>query len=95
MILWLQWHTVLLDVVWTESQPKAITLGFKVMLSAKRCVYMVGTGPWKQTVCRIILFSEPTLEYPVTLFPKYVPEVILCTTEETIDHPMAHETKGW
>lgn len=75
--------------------PKAITLGFKVMLSAKRCVYMVGTGPWKQTVCRIILFSEPTLEYPVTLFPKYVPEVILCTTEETIDHPMAHETKGW
>lgn len=75
--------------------PKAITLGFKVMLSAKRCVYMVGTGPWKQTVCRIILFSEPTLEYPVTLFPKYVPEVILCTTEETIDHPMAYETKGW
>lgn len=75
--------------------PKAITLGFKVMLSAKRAVYMVATGAWKQTVCRIILFSEPTLEYPVTLFPAYVPEVTLYVTEETIDHPMAHDTKGW
>lgn len=75
--------------------PKAITLGFKVMCSAKRAVYMVATGSWKQTVCRILLFSEPTVEYPVTIFPKYIPECILMTTEETIDHPMAHDTKGW
>ncbi|WP_333813789.1 glucosamine-6-phosphate isomerase [Muricomes intestini] len=75
--------------------PKAITLGFKVMLSAKRAVYMVATGTWKQTVCRILLFSEPTVEYPVTIIPKYVPDVVLYTTEETIDHPMSHETKGW
>nr|WP_296956679.1 glucosamine-6-phosphate isomerase [uncultured Mediterraneibacter sp.] len=75
--------------------PKAITLGFKVMLSAKRCIYMVATGAWKQTVCRIILFSEPTVEYPVTIIPKYVPDVTLYVTEETIDHPMAHDTKGW
>lgn len=75
--------------------PKAITIGFKVMLSAKRAVYMVATGSWKQTVCRIILFSEPTLEYPVTLVPKYVPDVTLFTTEDTIDHPMSHDKKGW
>lgn len=75
--------------------PKAITIGFKIMLSAKRFIYMVGTGSWKQTVCRVILFSEPTLEYPVTLVPKYVPDVTLFTTDDTIDHPISHETKGW
>jgi len=75
--------------------PKAITIGFKIMLSAKRCIYMVATGSWKQTVCRIILFSEPTLEYPVTLVPKYVPDVTLFTTDDTMDHPMSHETRGW
>ena len=59
--------------------PKGITIGFGIMITAKRCVYMVATTPpgWKQTVCRILLFSEPTLEYPVTIFPKYVPEIIL------------------
>ncbi len=77
--------------------PKGITIGFGIMITAKRCVYMVATTPagWKQTVCRILLFSEPTLEYPVTIFPKYVPEIILCTCPEVLDHPMAHETKGW
>lgn len=75
--------------------PKAITIGFKIMLSAKRFIYMVGTGVWKQTVCRILLFSDPTVEYPVTLVPKYVPDVTLYTTNETLDHPMAHDTKGW
>lgn len=75
--------------------PKAITLGFKVLCSAKRIVFMVPTGTWKQTVCRIILFSEPTVEYPVTILPKYIPECILMTTEDTLDHPMAHETRGW
>lgn len=75
--------------------PKAITLGFKTMLAAKRYIYMVATGSWKQTVCRVILFSEPTLEYPVTLVPKYVPDVTLFTTDDTLDHPMSHKTKGW
>ncbi|RDY33253.1 glucosamine-6-phosphate isomerase [Lachnotalea glycerini] len=75
--------------------PKAITIGFRIMLSAKRCIYMVATGTWKQTVCRIILFSEPTTEYPVTIIPAYVPDVTLMTTEDTIDHPLAHEMKGW
>jgi len=75
--------------------PKAVTIGFKIMLTAKRFIYMVATGPWKQTICRIILFSDPTVDYPVTIIPEYVPDVTLYTTEETLDHPMSHETKGW
>ena len=75
--------------------PKAVTLGFKTMLSAKRAVYMIATGSWKQTVVRVALFSEPTLEYPVTLLPKYIPDVTLFCNVDTADHPMSHEIKGW
>ncbi len=75
--------------------PKSITLGFKVILSAKRAVYMITTGDWKKTVVRVALFSEPTLQYPVTLLPKYIPEVILACDINTADHPMSHEIKGW
>ena len=75
--------------------PRSVTLGFKTMLSAKRAVYMIATGDWKKTVVRVALFSEPTLEYPVTLLPKYIPEVILCCNQDTADHPMSHEIRGW
>ena len=75
--------------------PKGLTIGFHVICSARRAVYMVATGDWKKTVCRIMLFSDPTTEYPVTILPKYVPDVTLYTDEYTIDHPMSHETKGW
>ena len=75
--------------------PKGLTIGFHVICSAKRAVYMVATGDWKKTVCRIMLFSEPTTEYPVTILPKYVPDVTLYTDEYTIDHPMSHDTRGW
>jgi glucosamine-6-phosphate deaminase len=75
--------------------PRSITIGFKVMLSAKRTVMMIATGTWKQTVLRVILFSEPTLEYPVTLFTKYVPNVILACDRNTADHPLSHTIRGW
>ncbi|MCR4870990.1 MAG: glucosamine-6-phosphate isomerase, partial [Atopobiaceae bacterium] len=75
--------------------PMYITIGFHIICSAKRAVYMVATGDWKKTVCRILLMSEPTVEYPVTILPKYIPDVTLMTTEYTIDHPMSHEIKGW
>lgn len=75
--------------------PKGLTIGFHVICSARRAVYMVATGDWKKTVCRIMLFSDPTTEYPVTILPKYVSDVTLYTDEYTIDHPMSHETKGW
>lgn len=75
--------------------PKSITIGFKLMLNAKRFIYMVATGAWKQTICRILLFSDPTVDYPVTIIPEYVSDVTLYSTEETLDHPLSHETKGW
>ncbi len=75
--------------------PMAITIGFKIILSAKRAVYMIATGSWKQTVVRVALFSKPTMEYPVTLLPKYIPEVILACDINTADHPMSHKVQGW
>ena len=68
---------------------QAVTIGFKSMLSAKRCVAMICTGEWKQTVLRVLMFSEPTLEYPVTLFPKHIPEVIVLADRFTATHPMS------
>jgi glucosamine-6-phosphate deaminase len=45
----------------------AITLGMRELLSAKRIRLYTETGSWKQTILRILLFSEPTVDYPVTL----------------------------
>lgn len=68
-----------------------VTIGFGIMCSAKRCVAMITTGKWKQTVIRVLMFSEPTLEYPATLFTKYIPEVTICCDKLTADHPLSHE----
>ena len=75
--------------------PMYITIGFNIICSAKRAVYMVATGSWKKTVCRVLLLSEPTVEYPVTILPAYIPDVTLMTDENTIDHPLSHEIRGW
>ena len=75
--------------------PRAVTIGFGIMTTAQRAVYMVATGSWKQTVVRVILFSEPTLEYPVTILTRYIPDITLCTDYNTMDHPMSHEQRGW
>lgn len=71
--------------------PKAVTLGMKAILSARRIVYMFRMGSWKQTALRVLLFSEPTLEYPVTFTTKYIPERILYCDEMTLDHPRSHK----
>lgn len=75
--------------------PKSITVGFGMICSAKRAVYMIATGSWKQTAVRVALFSEPTLEYPVTILTKYIPDITLCCDEFTADHPMSHQIRGW
>lgn len=75
--------------------PKSITIGFGIMTTAKRAVCMIATGSWKQTTVRVALFSDPTLEYPVTILPKYIPDIILCCDVETADHVMSHELRGW
>lgn len=73
--------------------PNAFTIGMKSMLSAARAVFVVTTGSWKQTIVRIALFSEPTAEYPVTLFPAYVPNCVLYCDFNTADHVISHKYK--
>jgi len=68
--------------------PFAITLGFKSMLNTKKAVFMITTGAWKRTAIRMMLFSEPTVEYPGTLFTKYVPEVLLLADRNTALPPL-------
>lgn len=47
--------------------PMAITLGMDDLLSARRIRLYTDGGAWKQTILRILLFAEPTVDYPVTL----------------------------
>jgi glucosamine-6-phosphate deaminase len=47
--------------------PMGITLGMRELLGAKRLRMYIDTGAWKQTMLRILLFSEPDVAYPATL----------------------------
>jgi glucosamine-6-phosphate deaminase len=47
--------------------PLAVTLGMHELLSARRLRLYLDTGSWKQTILRILLFSEPDVDYPATL----------------------------
>jgi glucosamine-6-phosphate deaminase len=66
----------------------AITIGFKSMLNTKRVVFISTTGAWKRTAIRVLLFCEPTVEYPATLFTDKVDEVILLTDRNTAESPL-------
>ena len=68
---------------------QAVTIGMKSMLSAKRAVCMIPTGEWKMTALRVLMFSDATLEYPCTLLPKYIPEVVVLTDKNTASHPLS------
>jgi glucosamine-6-phosphate deaminase len=45
----------------------AVTLGMRELLGARRIRLYAEAGSWKQTILRILLFCEPTVDYPVTL----------------------------
>lgn len=47
--------------------PMAVTLGLRQLLSAKRVRLYCEGGRWKQTILRELIFSKPTVDYPVTL----------------------------
>ncbi|MDQ3890172.1 MAG: hypothetical protein M3312_06425 [Actinomycetota bacterium] len=47
--------------------PMAVTLGMRELLGAERIRLYTDGGAWKQTILRILLFAEPTVDYPVTL----------------------------
>ena len=80
--------------LYDRVDPFMITLGFQVVLSARRCVAMVITGKMKQAVVRFAIFSEPTLESPITLFPKYISEVIFCCDQYTEGHLISHDVNS-
>jgi glucosamine-6-phosphate deaminase len=47
--------------------PMAVTLGMSDLLSAGHVRLYIDTGTWKHTILRILLFSDPDVDYPVTL----------------------------
>ena len=66
--------------------PMAITIGMKDLLSARRIRLISETGAWKQTVVRVLLFSQPTVEYPVT-FVQGHPDALLVVDRSTAASP--------
>jgi glucosamine-6-phosphate deaminase len=67
--------------------PMAITIGMKDLLAAKRIRLLSDTGAWKQTVIRVLLFSQPTIEYPVT-FVQGHPDVSVVVDRVTAAPPL-------
>ncbi|OGJ90473.1 MAG: hypothetical protein A2268_02920 [Candidatus Raymondbacteria bacterium RifOxyA12_full_50_37] len=73
--------------------PMSVTLGVKECLSAKKVRVFSDTGAWKQTALRVALFSQPTVEYPLTLLQEH-PDACITATVETAQHPIS-ENPGW
>jgi glucosamine-6-phosphate deaminase len=68
--------------------PMSVTLGIRECLSAKQVRVFSDTGAWKQTALRVVLFSEPTPEYPMTLLQRH-PDAIVTATLDTARHPIS------
>lgn len=73
--------------------PMSITLGIKECLSAKKVRLYSDTGTWKQTALRVGLFSDITVEYPMTLLQDH-PDALITATIETASHPIS-ENPDW
>ena len=71
--------------------PMAITIGMKSMLQAKRALFLVATGAWKQTLIRVAMFSPATTEYPVTLLTNHISNCTIYLDPVTADHPLSHD----
>lgn len=77
-----------LGSAWQFMPPMSVTLGVKECMKAKKVRVYSATGAWKQTALRIALFSEPTVEYPMTLLQEH-PDALITATKETADHPIS------
>lgn len=73
--------------------PMSVTLGLRECLSAKVVRVYSDTGAWKQTALRVALFSEPVVEYPITLLQLH-PDARITATHETARHPIS-ENPDW
>jgi glucosamine-6-phosphate deaminase len=65
----------------------AISIGFKSLLNTKKMIFISTTGSWKRTAVRMLMFHEPTVEYPATLFTDKT-DVILLADENTAAAPI-------
>jgi glucosamine-6-phosphate deaminase len=61
--------------------PLAVTLGMRELLSARRLRLYLDTGSWKRTILRILLFSEPDVDYPATLARDHVDLLVLADAD--------------
>jgi glucosamine-6-phosphate deaminase len=66
--------------------PMAITLGMSELLGARRVRLYTDTGSWKQTILRIILFAEPTVDFPATLVSDH-PDVAIVVDRASAEPP--------
>jgi glucosamine-6-phosphate deaminase len=62
--------------------PMGITIGMKDMLKAKRTIMLSTSGKWKHNIMRIALFSEPNIDYPVTLMQR-IPNALIISDKDT------------
>ncbi len=67
--------------------PMAITLGMAELLGAKRIRLYTDTGAWKRTILRILLFSEPDVDYPATLVQGH-PDVEVVVDRASAECPL-------
>ena len=73
--------------------PMSITLGLKECLSARKVRVFSDTGTWKETALRVALFSDETVEYPMTLLQSH-PDALITATYDTARHPIS-ENPDW
>jgi glucosamine-6-phosphate deaminase len=73
--------------------PMSITLGIRQCLFARQVRVFSDTGAWKQRALRVALFSEPTVEYPISLLQRHR-NAIITANEETATHPIS-ENPDW
>jgi len=64
--------------------PMGITIGFKEMLKAERCVMVSTSGAWKHTIMRIALFSKPTVDFPGTILQLMKKRPLIIVDRNTI-----------
>jgi glucosamine-6-phosphate deaminase len=69
--------------------PMTVTLGMRELLSARRIRLYTDGGPWKQTILRILLFAEPTVDYPVTLVHEHRDVEVIVDAESAASPPGA------
>lgn len=64
--------------------PMAVTLGMRQLLSAERIRLYLEGGSWKQTILRELIFSEPTVDRPVTLVREHSDVEVIADAESAM-----------